>query len=109
MVFDRAADRRPTDGGATSSNLEPDKFDWEAFRKCQEQALRRGHPPGLDFRRLKKQYVSTAQAQLRGCWAELRQMGKRFGLGRTEMLPIRTNEISAGANSTLAALSARGL
>jgi len=78
-------------GVATPFDLEPDKFNWESFRRCQEQAPRHGRPPGPDFHRLRKEYVDSAPEQLRECWSELREAGKRFGLGRTEMLPIRTN------------------
>jgi hypothetical protein len=76
-------------GVATTFNLEPDKFDWDAFKKAQEQAPRRGKPAGPNFQALRKQYVETAPVRLRECWSELREVSKRYGLGRSEFLPLR--------------------
>ena len=76
---------------ATPFNFEPDKFDWEAFRIAQEQAPRpsRGQAAGPEFREMRRRYVETAPSQLRECWSELRSVCERYGLGRSELLPLR--------------------
>jgi hypothetical protein len=76
---------------ATSFNFEPDKFDWEALRIAQEQAPRpsRGQPAGPQFQEMKRRYVESAPSQLRECWSELRSVCQHYGLGRSELLPLR--------------------
>jgi len=38
---------------------------------------------------MKRRYVETAPRQLRECWSELRSICKHYGLGRSELLPLR--------------------
>ena len=76
---------------ASPFNLEPDKFDWEAFRIAQEQAPKPsiGKPAGPQFQEMRRRYVETAPSQLRECWSELRSISQHYGLGRSELLPLR--------------------
>jgi hypothetical protein len=79
---------------ATPFDLKPAEFDWDALfgaadaRKRGDLAL---------SRKLTKQYAQKAPSELRECWAELRELCKRYGLGRSEMLPFR-KEAGAVAN-----------
>lgn len=75
---------------ATAFDMQPDAFDWPAFKVCQEQAPRRGNPPGPLFVEMRRRYSSSATPQLRDCWKENKAVSKAFGFGRVEMLPIRT-------------------
>ena len=77
-------------GVAGRESFQPDSFDWKAFRISCDQAPRKGKRPGPDFRAARKRYVESATPFLREMWGELREVCKRYGLGRSEMLPIRT-------------------
>ena len=71
---------------ATEFDLRPGEFNWEALFASAE-ARKRG-----DFeeaRRLTRVYAESAPKELRECWADLRRLCRRFGLGRSEFLPFR--------------------
>jgi hypothetical protein len=74
---------------ATDFDMQPAKFDWEAFKAAQEQAPRRGSRPGPQFNELRRRYVESACPELRECWEANRWVCKKYGLGRAEMLPLR--------------------
>jgi hypothetical protein len=74
---------------ATQFDMRPDAFDWEAFRICQEQAPRRGKPPGPQFHEMRRRYAESATPELKACWKLNKEVCKKYGLGRSEMLPLR--------------------
>ncbi len=76
-------------GVATTFSLEPDKFDWISLAVAQDQAPRRGRPPGPQFYEMRRRYSESAPERLRACWVELREVCRRYGLGRSELLPLR--------------------
>ncbi len=78
-------------GAAVDFEMKPDAFPWDAFKAAQEQAPRRGRPAGPDFHRLKAVYVAAVHTKLREIWSENRRVCEQYGLGRAELLPIRTN------------------
>ena len=67
-------------------DVQPDKFDWEAFRGSCEAYQRKDWPA---FRRLRAQYVASACPELRELWRRTREEMKAYGLGRCEILPVR--------------------
>jgi len=81
---------------ATKFDMHPDLFDWAAFKVAQEQAPRRGTPPGPLFAEMRGRYSSSATPELRDCWKENKAVSKAYGLGRVEMLPIRTCAVAMG-------------
>ena len=71
---------------ATPFNLHPESFDWDALRGSYE-ARKAG-----DFARAKaltKQYANSATPELRALWSEVRAICEAYGLGRSEILPLR--------------------
>lgn len=71
---------------ATPFDLKPSTFDWEALRGSYE-ARKAGDLARA--RELTKQYAQSAAPELREIWAELREVCRAYGLGRSEMLPYR--------------------
>ena len=51
---------------------------------------------GFDFDGLVKRDYSSASKYLRGLWGELRRKCKHYSFGRSELLPIKTNEEAVG-------------
>jgi len=81
---------------ATDFDMKPDAFDWAAFKVCQAQAPRHGNPPGPQFAEMRRRYSSSATPELRACWKENKAVSQAYGLGRVEMLPIRTCAVAMG-------------
>ncbi len=71
---------------AVDFDMLPDLFDWEALQMAAE-ARKRGDL--VEARRLTRRYAESAATRLRQCWAELREVCERYGLGRSEFLPFR--------------------
>ncbi len=68
-------------------DMKPDSFDWASFHaSCAEYSA---HGYTAEFHRLKKLYVESAPPQVRAMWKRLRKTLPRYGLGRSEFLPIR--------------------
>jgi hypothetical protein len=44
---------------------------------------------GVDFQAFKARDYRTAPPALRSIWAKMRESGKRYGLGRVEIMPVR--------------------
>lgn len=71
---------------AVDFDMAPDSFDWESLFAAAE-----ARKPG-DFERartLTRKYAESAPERLREAWAELRDLCRRHGLGRSEFLPFR--------------------
>ncbi len=64
-------------------------FNFEAFRSCQIVFREAGRCQ--DFHRLKQIYTDSASPYLRHLWSYLRKIMKKYGFGRSELLPIRSN------------------
>lgn len=79
---------------ATPWDLQPARFDWAALNAASE-CRKRGDL--LKARACTKLYSSSATQELRMVWSELREVCKRYGLGRSECLPFR-KEAGAVAN-----------
>jgi hypothetical protein len=73
---------------AVSWDLEPDKFDWKAYRRANS-ARRIGD--NLAHARCREQYVASTPPQTRELWSSLREALPNYGFGRSEFLPIRTS------------------
>jgi hypothetical protein len=71
---------------ACSFDLGPGSFNWQALDGAQE-ARKRGDL--VEARQLTRAYASSATAELRQAWADLRDACDRHGLGRSELLPFR--------------------
>lgn len=71
---------------ATPYDLKPAAFDWEALRGSYE-ARKAGDL--VKARELTHRYAQSATPELREIWAELRDVCRSYGLGRSEMLPFR--------------------
>jgi hypothetical protein len=65
----------------------PDAFDWVAFDECQ--AERRANGRTARFRELRLRYRNSAAPQLVAMWSYLRKVLPSYGLGRSELLPLR--------------------
>lgn len=78
-------------GAAVDFDMKPDSFPWDSFKLAQEQAPRRGRPAGPEFQKLRADYVSAVDPRLREIWSQNRKVCEQYGLGRAELLPIRTN------------------
>jgi hypothetical protein len=72
-----------------------DAFDWPAFAECQKEKRERG-ATGL-FRELRARYKKSAAPELVTLWALLRKVLPRYGLGRSELLPVRKGEAAIAA------------
>lgn len=74
---------------ATTFDMKPDQFDWEAFdlaAKAYDQGDR------STFNTMRARYAASAAPELRDLWKETRGekgLMARYGLGRCEILPIR--------------------
>lgn len=64
-------------------------FDFVAFNACQREY--RENKRSQRFHELKAAYAGSASPCLKGLWRELRPLMKRYGFGRFELLPIRSN------------------
>ncbi|MDP0497441.1 MAG: hypothetical protein Q7Q73_14665 [Verrucomicrobiota bacterium JB024] len=64
-------------------------FDFAAFYECQREFRLSKH--SQRFHVLKRQYTATASPTLRELWKQLRTDMKKYGFGRSELLPIRSN------------------
>ena len=62
-------------------------FDWDSFVAAQALYKSEGKTPAEYTAR--KAYVSTCQPRLRDLWAMTRTACKKYGIGRSELLPIR--------------------
>jgi hypothetical protein len=62
-------------------------FDFKAFMECQEEYSKKGDT--AKFQRLRRKYSKTAPAALRNMWKLLRSELRKYGFGRSELLPIR--------------------
>jgi hypothetical protein len=71
---------------AVDFDMLPDQFNWDALQLAGE-ARKRGDL--VEARRLTRVYAESAAKRLRECWAELREVCARYGLGRSEFLPFR--------------------
>lgn len=60
-------------------------FDWEGYLESNE-LKKKGKP----WRHVASKCYRSASEDLRGLWAELRDVLPRYGFGRSELLPIRT-------------------
>jgi hypothetical protein len=74
---------------ATKWDMEPDRFDWESFFLAQKQAPRHGRAPGPQFAEARRRYRDSAPVQVREMWKRLRNTLPKYGLGRSEFLPVR--------------------
>lgn len=68
-------------------DTQPDKFDWAAFDECQRERKQNGHT--ARFRELRACYKQSAAPELVALWGVLRKVLPRYGLGRSELLPLR--------------------
>jgi hypothetical protein len=75
---------------AVSWNTRPDRFDWEAFDECHRELKQNGRT--VRFRELRKRYRQSVAPELVALWAILRKVLPRYGLGRSELLPLRKEE-----------------
>src|ERR1035437_1719500 len=73
----------------------PDAFDWAAFDGAQ--AERKTNGPTVLFRELRARYKASAAPELVALWARLRKVLPRYGLGRSELLPVRKGEAAIAA------------
>jgi hypothetical protein len=65
----------------------PDAFDWQAFDGCQQE--RRTNGRTALFRDLRARYKTSAAPELVSLWSLLRKVLPRYGLGRSELMPLR--------------------
>jgi len=72
---------------AVSWDTKPDEFDWEAFKQCDEE--RKTNRYTARFRELRARYKASAVPELVALWGRLRKVLPRYGLGRSEVLPLR--------------------
>ena len=72
---------------AVTWNTRPEAFDWEAFDECPQE--RRQNGPTALFRELRARYKVSAAPELVAMWSLLRKVLPRYGLGRSELLPLR--------------------
>lgn len=75
---------------AVDWDTKPEKFDWQAFDECQREIRENGR--SATFRKLRKRYRDSAAPELVAMWAYLRTALKTYGLGRSELLPLRKNQ-----------------
>lgn len=68
-------------------DLRPDSFDWEAFFACEGERRTNGYT--ARFRELRAKYRESASPELVEMWAHLRKTLPKYGLGRSEILPMR--------------------
>ena len=71
-------------------DVRADAFDWAAFDECRRERKEHGVTPR--FRELRARYRASAAPELVAMWARLRKVLPRYGLGRSELLPIRKNQ-----------------
>ena len=72
---------------AVKFDTRPDAFDWQAFDECQQE--RRANGTTARFRELRARYKASAAPELVALWSLLRKVLPRYGLGRSELLPLR--------------------
>lgn len=79
---------------AVGWNMRPADFDWDAFRRAARQ---RGEPKAqfrvrqrtAEWRELRQRYVASSAPETVALWKRLRQHLERYGLGRSEFVPVR--------------------
>jgi hypothetical protein len=67
-------------------DTQPDAFDWVAFEEAQKAFHAKDW---VTFRTNRVRYVASAASELRALWAWSRRVMPRYGLGRSEILPVR--------------------
>jgi hypothetical protein len=72
-----------------------DAFDWAAFDACQQENRENGKT--AKFRELRARYRQSAAPELVALWGRLRKVLPRYGLGRSELLPVRKGEAAIAA------------
>ncbi len=79
----------------------PDFKDWISVKERQTRGAWHYHllvilnhdiRTGLDFEQIKNRNYSSANENLKRYWKDLRENLSNYGLGRSELLPIRSNE-----------------
>lgn len=75
---------------AVDWDTKADQFNWEAFDECQKEIRENGRT--VTFRKLRKVYRDSASPELVQKWSYLRGVLKIYGLGRSELLPLRKNQ-----------------
>jgi hypothetical protein len=73
--------------------LEPEKFDWDAFKQANAAYRNADHAGHAKWR---AQYVASTPSQTRELWSRLRNELPKYGLGRSEFLPIRKDGAQVG-------------
>lgn len=80
---------------AVDWDTQPDAFDWVAFDECQRELRENGKT--AKFRELRARYKQSTAPELVALWALLRKALPRYGLGRSELLPVRKGEAAIAA------------
>jgi hypothetical protein len=80
---------------AVEWDTRPDGFDWVAFDAAQKE--RRENGASVLFREQRARYKASAARELVALWALLRKVLPRYGLGRSELLPVRKCEEAIAA------------
>ena len=78
-------------------------FDFKAFAEAQHLRITKGRCP--EFYVQHNKYVKSASRWLRGEWKFLRDTSKKYGLGRHELLPVRS---CSGAGAYLGKYLSKG-
>jgi hypothetical protein len=68
-------------------DMRPESFDWEAFFEAQQEFRAAGRSPR--FRELTRRYRDSAGPETVAVWKRLRKVLPKYGLGRSEFLPVR--------------------
>ena len=63
-------------------------FDWDSFVQAQKIYKEKGKCP--EEHAARKSYVNACQPALCSLWSDLRKACKAYGIGRSELLPIRS-------------------
>jgi hypothetical protein len=81
---------------AVAWDLEPEKFDWDAFKQANAAYRNGDHAGHVKWR---AQYVASTPPQTRELWSRLRGVLPKYGLGRSEFLPIRKDGVQVGEHA----------
>jgi hypothetical protein len=73
---------------AVDFDMRPDDFNWAAL-EAAGKARKKGNL--AEAKAQTRLYAESAPNELRECWAELRALCAKHGLGRSEFLPFRKN------------------
>jgi len=71
---------------AVAWDLQPDTFDWDAYHRANEAWRAKD---GKVNQAARNRYVESVPMQTRSLWKRLREVLPRYGLGRSEFLPLR--------------------